>query len=121
MLPDATLNHFAAACACDKALLEGGVSAEGGVGATLDNRLKPVYLPEVFGSIASSEEEPDFGEIRDLSSVACLGLMPDRQLELISKRFAEHTFEVLVGIVDAPRAEVRRDPLINGRDLPLEV
>ena len=120
MLPDATLNHFAATCACDKALLEGGVSAEGGVGATLDNRLEPIYLPVVFGSIASSEE-PDFGEIRDLSSVACLSLLPDRQLGVISKSFAEHTFEVLVGLVDAPRAEVRRDPLINSRNLPLEV
>ncbi len=62
VLPDAALNHVPAACASHKALLEGGVAAERGVGATLNNRLQPVDSPVVLDGFPSAKEELDFGK-----------------------------------------------------------
>ena len=65
--------------------------------------------------------ELDFSQVWDLTGIACLGFMPDRELEIVAKDLSEHALKILVGIINAPRAKIRGYPVVDCRNFPLEV
>ena len=74
-----------------------------------------VVLPRLISALS------DFGEVRDLPRVAGFGLVPNGHLEVVAEDLPKHAFQVLIRTVNAPMNRVRRDPLVDRRNLPFKI